>query len=201
MPNRLINSLSPTTIFDFASTLVSSKGRLTLKEPQRSYMWEMKIVDEAITDNGLYDDFSVYIINATVPSTSVELITRRYLGQEYKVTGPETSPKALRMTVWDDDALSARRYFQNWTDNTSDPDYGRSTGIKAKKDVRLLMKNNGDTRVTGEMFMQGCVITELGIASVDYADNGVLTFEVSLNYDRLTMNPKVENNRRYARNT
>lgn len=155
-------------------------------------MWEVYIFDENLggsdVDLAANYDFMVYIMTATVPSTSVEMIKRRYMGQEYQVTGMETSPKQMQVSVWDDEYFTARRFFQYWIDTVVDPRHNRSVGGKAKKDVQIITKDTSDYGRTGFFDITGAMPTEIGETNLDYSANDIFTFDVTLSFNNLEMN-------------
>lgn len=184
--------ISPELIFDIGQTFTNERGRILLKEPQRSYMWEAYILDPKPRGG---DEVKLYMISGFVPASTNEPIRGRFMGQQYANTGYETSMNVFTTTLWDDDTLFSYRYMQEWINQINDPVAGRNAGRAAKRDLVLITKNKFDNRATGTFSLIGCYPTELAAAPLDYSNSSNFTFDVTLVFDHKFMNDTAESYR------
>lgn len=182
--------ISPELIFDIGQTVISDKGQIAIREPQRSYMWECYVVDADRPRSG--ENVKFYMTSGFIPGDMSEPIKKRYMGQPFVKTGYSTAQNVFTATLWDDDTLFAYRYMQTWINQINDPVASRNAGSKAKRDLVLVTKNRYDSRATGTFIMNGSFPTELAAAPLNYSDSNNFTFDVSFTFDHKFMNNSAE---------
>lgn len=163
-----------------------------LVEPQRAYLWELNILDP---EGDPEQKLSTYALSVSIPSRNHQPLRRSYMGQNYFLTGKNTSPNSFRVTVYDDSLLSMYRYFSHWLSICNDPEYNRSVGFNnAFKDIELITKGVTNVLVSGRFKMEGAIPIELGTVEMSYDNNDVMKFDVTFNFTKFYVNEDASNN-------
>lgn len=163
-----------------------------LVEPQRAYLWELNILDP----EGDYDKkLTTFALSASIPARNHQPLRRSYMGQNYFITGKNTSPNSFRVTVYDDSLLSMYRYMVHWLNICNDPEYNRSVGFNnAFKDIELITKGITNVLVSGRFKMEGAIPTEIGTIEMSYDNNDVMKFDVTFAFTKFYLNEEASNN-------
>ena len=179
----------------FRSSGVGLARRLmdgNLVEPQRAYLWELNILD---SEGGYDNNLSTYALSASIPARNHQPLRRSYMGQNYSITGKNTSPNSFRMTVYDDSTLAMYRYMSHWINICSDPEYNRSVGFgNASKDIELITKGVTNVLVSGRFRLEGAMPTEIGTIEMSYDNNDVMKFDITFSFTKFYLNEQVSNN-------
>lgn len=163
----------------------------SLVEPQRAYLWEVNVFDP---DGGYDKKLSTYAISASIPSRNHQPLRRSYMGQNYFVTGKNTSPNSFRLTVYDDSFLSVYRYFSHWINICNDPEYNRSVGaINASKDIELITKGVSNILAGGRFRFEGVMPVEIGAIEMSYDNNDIMKFDITFSFVKFHLNERVSN--------
>ena len=165
-------------------------GKLT--EPQRAYLWELNIIDP----DGEYDKkLTTFALSASIPARNHQPLKRSYMGQNYFITGKNTSPNSFRATVYDDSLLSMYRYMVHWMNICNDPEYNRSVGFgNASKDIELITKGVTNVLVSGRFRLEGAMPTEIGTIEMSYDNNDVMKFDITFSFTKFYLNEEASNN-------
>lgn len=157
------------------------------QDPQLAYMWEVRV--ESSDPRNFEKSIQLFARNATIPQRSVEEIRREYIGGSVVHAGHSTDPKQLRITFWDDKRLIGYRYFTDWMNTVSDPQYGRqASSLKTRKKVTLLLKDRTDFFVGVTIDFSRAIITNIGDVTLSYDESIPFLFNVSISYDNMTLN-------------
>ena len=157
------------------------------QDPQLAYMWEVRV--ESSDPRNFEKSIQLFARNATIPQRTVEEIRREYIGETVVHAGHATDPKQLRITFWDDKRLIGYRYFTDWMNTVSDPQYGRqANATKTRKKVTLLLKDRSDFFVGLTIDFSRAIITNIGDVTLSYDESIPFLFNVSISYDDMTLN-------------
>lgn len=168
---------------NIASSLITGR-----KDPQLNYMWEVGVIGGPRSIIGA-PTTKMYAQTCVLPQRTVEIISRRYMGEEVNHTGHKTSPNTVRMNMWDDRSLAITRYFHEWFNTLSDPSEGKGVNIQtAKRDMFLMLKDRSDFFIGALIEFKGAYIHEIGAASLSYLESAPMTFDLTFRFDKMIIN-------------
>jgi hypothetical protein len=127
-----------------------------------------------------------YHVKATaIPPIQHENISRHVGAVGYSYVGRDQSPKILRCTLWDNQALEAYRFFTKWIQ------YGQYGDEKIKahpvtywRDIRIQLKDTSNLFTTQEFMFKGCFPTEITEAQLSYDQSDAFTFDVMFHFEK-----------------
>ena len=152
-------------------------------EPQRAYMWEVKL-------QGLYSDeesnLTYYAESVSLPEQTTEFVTSNYLDKKIDHAYTDSTERTITVNFWDSDSLDVYRYFERWRQMNAEPNNFRGVPHRynARRDVFLILKDNTDFVISGKIELEGCLIESIGSIELDYTNNDVMKFPVTLRYNR-----------------
>jgi hypothetical protein len=157
------------------------------QEIQRAYMWEVEFSDPQ-TGSNKGRNLRYFAKATAIPPRVQESIKRYHAGVEYSYTGRDTSPRIFRVTFWDNQALDAYRFFNDWFELCQ---YGEEN-LKALpetyyRDITLNLKDNSNLLNTQTFKFKKCYPYEITEASLSYGESGELTFDVMFHFTKREM--------------
>lgn len=151
-----------------------------VKEPQRSYMWEVSFVDPF---DPMGTQVKFYAKATGIPTAVNETIKRYHAGVQYAYPSRDTSPKIFRVTLWDNQELEVYRYFNTWLHLMQ---YGAGNAkvnpANYFRDIRLTMQDSTGTVASQEFLMRNCFPTEISEVSLTYMESSEMTFDVMFHF-------------------
>lgn len=157
-------------------------------EPQLSYMWEVRI-ETPPRVYGYERNLQLFARNCTIPQRSVEEINRSYAGGEVSHAGFATDPKQFRATFWDDKRLVGYRYFSEWMNQQSDPQFGRQANLlHSRRTIKVRLKDRSDVFLGLELVFTDAYITTLAEIALNYEESSPLMFDATMKYEKLIVN-------------
>lgn len=129
-----------------------------------------------------------HVKNTAIPPIQHEVISKHVGAVGYSVMGRDQSPKILRCTLWDNQALEAYRFFHKWMQYAQ---YG-DTKMKAHpavywRDVRIQLRDTSNLFATQEFKFIGCFPTEITEAQLSYDQSDAFTFDVMMHFEKRVM--------------
>lgn len=157
-------------------------------DPQLGYMWEVRV--ESMDAPKPYErSIQLFARNISLPQRSVDPIRREYMGESVIHAGHSSDPKQIRATFWDDKRLIGYRYFMDWMNLLSDPQYGKQANQKrTRKKVVLMLKDRTDFFVGLEIEFTNAFVFNIGDVTLSYDESIPLLFNVGFQYDDMLMN-------------
>jgi hypothetical protein len=152
-------------------------------EPQRAYMWEVKL-------QGLFSDeesnLTYYAESISLPEQTNEIVTSNYMDKKFDHIYTDSTERTVTINFWDSDALDVYRYFEKWRQVTAEPDNFRGVPHRYnyKRNVLLILKDNTDFVISGKIELEGAIIESIGSIELDYENNDVMKFPVTLRYNK-----------------
>lgn len=176
-------------------------------EPQRSYMWEVSIQglhNRKLTFN---PNPIFYAKSISIPASSLDMITDKFLGETYYHVGPDSSPKTLNITFWDDQSLTVYLFLQSWYDmghsqgGTAHSNAGRSAGNTFMQAlVSISLKDTTDFVTILSIDFPDTMISGIEDVALDYGSSGELTVSASFVYNTKIVGGIVNSQNRLAAN-
>lgn len=157
------------------------------QEIQRAYMWEVEFTSpEGGGNSGR--NMRYFAKNTSIPPRVQEVIKRYHAGVEYSYTGRDTSARIFRVTFWDNQALDAYKFFNDWFELCQ---YGEQN-LKALpstyyRDITLNLKDNSNIFNSQTFKFKKCYPTEITEAALSYNESGELTFDVMFHFSTREM--------------
>lgn len=157
-------------------------------DPQLNYMWEVTI-EGANRPYDYHSKAQLYAVDCNIPSRSVEVIERKYMGEPVAHTANKSSTNEVRCTFWDDRSLVGYRYFNQWFNMVSDPQFGRKAkDDRIKRKVTLMLKDRTDFFKGGKVDFTNAVVTEIGEVSLSYDESAPMQFEITFRFEDMLIN-------------
>lgn len=157
-------------------------------DPQLNYMWEVTI-EGANRPYDYHNKAQLYAIDCNIPSRSVEVIERKYMGEPVSHTANKNSTNEVRCTFWDDRSLVGYRYFNQWFNMVSDPQFGRKAkDDRIKRKVTLMLKDRTDFFKGAKIDFTNATVTEIGEVSLSYDESAPMQFEITLRFEDMLIN-------------
>ena len=173
---------------------------LGLKDPQKSYMWEISISNAT---GSSVDKMTFYAKQTAIPPVVTENIKRWYAGVEYHYSGRDISPRIFRVTFYDNTDLDVLKFFRKWSQLSNSGETNRKSPPKAymgNATIRLL-KNSGKSLNDYSFYQVSKAIddvgddenviklydvypTEISEAVLSYSESSEITFDVMFAYSR-----------------
>ena len=177
LPTSINTALSRLDDFGILPTGVS--GRLPIKDPQRTYMWEVVFRD--IMAQGQF--ITHYAKTTSVPASMTENIKRWYNGVEYSYPGRDISPRIFRVTFWDNQDLDVYRYFQTWYSAMNEGQGRRKVNpYNFHRDIFLQMKDSSGIQYGQTFRMTNAYPTEISDVMLSYNESSEFTFDVMFSF-------------------
>lgn len=152
---------------------------LPIKDPQRSYMWEVRFSDSE--GNGEY--ITHYAKTTAIPPSITESIKRWYAGSEYSYSGRDTSPRIFRVTFWDNQNLDTYRFFQYWFDIMNQGVDNKKANVNNYlRKIQLVLLDSSDSQELFTIYMTDAYPTEISEVALSYSESGDFTFDVMFSY-------------------
>lgn len=157
-------------------------------DPQLGYMWEVNIVG-AHRPFDYHSNAQLYALDCNIPSRSVEVIERKYMGESVVHTANKASQNEVRCTFWDDRSLIGFRYFHQWFNMISDPQFGRkATDEYIKRKLSIILKDRSDFFQGAKIDFINAVVTEVGEISLSYEESAPMQFEITFRFEDMLIN-------------
>lgn len=147
-----------------------------VKEPQKSFMWEVEFVDPF----GNMGNLVKFYCKATgIPPTMNETIKRYHAGVQYAYPSRDVSPKVFRVTLWDNQSLDVYNYFDRWIHLMQHGEGGKKVNpVNYERDIRVRLLDTTGNFTTKEFLMKGAFPTEISETSLTYVESDAITFDV-----------------------
>lgn len=153
-----------------------------VKEPQRTYMWEVVFQDDFNTKN--IKAVQHYAMTSGIPTITQEVITRRYMGAKYFYIGRESSGKTIRMTFWDNQDMEMYEFFNDWINTGQAGHYGelKANPRECFKTIFLKMKDTSDILNKRTFVLTKCYPTEISQVTLNYSESSSIMIDVTFQY-------------------
>ena len=148
-----------------------------MKDPQLAYMWEVDVL------GGDSIDVKVFAMSSGIPAQMMDTIKRYYRGKAYYYSSRDSSPRVFRMTLWDDQELTAYKYFSKWVQLQSSYEEGKKVKpAEYMRGVKLTLLDTTGEKKTMEVNLSGVSISEISEVSLSYDVSAPITFDVLFNF-------------------
>lgn len=178
----ILNRRAPDAVRGVAGAVLGQVS--PLKQPQLSYMWEVKMIDPFVQDNAPVISF--YAKGTAIPPSHTETIKRYIAGVEYNYPSRDISPRVFRVTFYDNQNMEVYRFFRRWKDLIGQ---GRTNIIGSPttylSTIQLLLKDTSDVLINDVFTMQECYPTEISEISLNYSEGSEATFDVVFAYNSM----------------
>ena len=168
-------------------------GLFLSKEPQRSYQFELEVLETSGDDSGgnIFTDFvdgirdlKYFVKTVDFPIMSKELIEYNFMDTKVSYVGKDSSPHTFSITFWDDEALTITDYMKKWYDLSGQSKYQEGVDKKTySKDMKIKLLDVTGFITTGEFTFYNCTPIELGGLNLSYEDSNALEFSITFYYD------------------
>jgi len=160
-----------------------TSGVLLSKEPQRSYQFELQVID----NNGMStggNDIKYFVKSIDFPVVSKEMIDHNFLDTKMSYSGKDSSPHNFTITFWDDEALTITDYMKKWYELSGDSKYNDSVNKESyRRTIKIKLLDVTGIISTGEFTLFNCNPIELGTLNLSYDDSNVLEQTITFYYD------------------
>ena len=167
-------------------------GIFLSKEPQRSYQFEVEILDTNVGEAGnivteFIDnirDLKYFVKSVDFPVISKEMIEYSFMNTKMSFAGKDSSSHQFSITFWDDEALTVSDYMKKWYDLSGDSKYHDSTDKNTyQRTMKIKLLDVTGIVSTGEYIFYNCNPVELGALNLSYDDSNSLEFPITFYYD------------------
>jgi hypothetical protein len=157
-------------------------GLIATGEPQRSYMFEVAIIDTVSGD--AFNNLRYYVKEVTIPSRARDSIVVEYMGNKLIWSGKDSSSHEIAITFWDDENLIMTHFLNRWNYLSGEPQHSNGLGKESYvRDIKLIMKPMIDIGTTGTFLFKNCFPTQIGEISLSYDDSSVMEIPTTFSYD------------------
>lgn len=137
-------------------------------DPQRSYMFELRVMGRDF-NTGSLNDIRFYVKSAVIPQYAVDHIRTNFMGNQIIYNGKDVSSHVMTVTCWDDENLSVYSYFRKWMEIMRVPVSGQTVSkSNYATDVLIKLKDASDLVTTAEFKMIKAFPIEIGEVPLSY---------------------------------
>ena len=180
--DNLVDRISKNKITDVFG--VSQRG--VSDKPQRSYLWEVQILNAGILPviGSVLDNIRVYAKTVTIPNSVIEPIQLNHMGERIFYSGKEGSSHTVSMTFWDDEVGTIRRYMDHWYQLAHEDFTGNSVNkTNLQRVVKIYLRDTSDTIYTGLFELGGVFPIEIGEIALNYDSSEIIEIPVTFQFD------------------
>ena len=154
-------------------------GLFLSKEPQRSYQFELQVLDDGAGSELVY-----FVKSIDFPVVSKEMIEHHFMDTKMSYNGKDSSSHQFSITFWDDEALTVSDYMKKWYDLSGDSKYNDNVDKKTySRTMKIKLLDVTGIISTGEYIFYNCTPVELGALNLSYDDSNALEFPITFYYD------------------
>lgn len=179
---NIFNRVSENKLTDIFG--VSQRG--VSDKPQRSYLWEVHILNGGIVPviGSILDNIRVYAKTVTIPNSTIEPIQLNHMGERIFYSGKEGSSHTVSMTFWDDEIGTIRRYLDQWHQLANENFTGNSVNkTNFQRTIKIYLRDTTDTIYTGVFELEGAFPIEIGEISLNYDSSEIIEIPVTMQFD------------------
>lgn len=151
--------------------------------PQRAYEFGIEILGNSAT--GTLPILETRVLNANIPSTSVDTINIPYKSQNAQFAGRDNSSHTTVVTFWCDEDMQPYLYFKGWMENSinnSQVGGGMSRDFYSVDMIIKLFAHDSET-VTMAHRLTHVWPTEIGELSLSMEGSEHAQFDVTFSFD------------------
>lgn len=157
-------------------------GLIKSGEPQKSYMFEVQIIDPE--RGNAFNNLKYYVKDVTVPSKTRDVVMLDYIGTKLIWAGKDGSAHSMNITFWDDEDLKITHFLYDWYDLAGSGQYAESTDkFSYSRDIRIVLNPTLDIGSTGTFVLKNCFPIQIGDIELSYESSDVMTVPASFSYD------------------
>jgi len=186
------------SLFSDAKRIRRIAGFSATGEPQKSYMFEVGILDTSSTNFKSLESVKdllkssdpeqrvrFFAKSINIPSKSRDPISFARMGQTYYFAGKNTSAKTLNLVMWDDIELTVMKYMHRWMDLTGNG-LGQATPIYIyRQDMVIDLKDGTDLLTTARIILRDCFPTEIGDVPLSYDEGGIIEHQITIKFSSM----------------
>lgn len=151
--------------------------------PQRAYEFGVEILGNSAT--GTLPILETRVLNANIPSTSVDTIVIPYKSQNAQYAGRDSSSHTANVTFWCDEDMNPYIYFKDWMENAINNSLlggGMSRDLYSVDMVIKQFAHDSET-VTMAHRLTHVWPTEIGEISLSMESSEHAQFDVTFSFD------------------
>lgn len=150
---------------------ISNFNKLAVNDYHRTYLFKVLIKRTGFS--------CTWVSTSATPVMVTSQLTVDYMHTQIRQAG-KTNPQQWQVTIRDDLGGKAFEYFQNWRDDIY-PGVMPVNSYKSVADVQLISPQKSTDVRSYKLF--GVWPMELGTSTLDYDQENIVTFPVTLSYD------------------
>jgi hypothetical protein len=183
LPRQLTGGVFGNTTVSNTIIGLDELNKRALLDPQKNYMWDMAFYDFGGASREKTNNLTFRVLSASIPSTQFEHIPRHIQNHTVQYIGKETSPKILRVTLWDAEDMYAYKFFDSWFKFLSSGDLKmKASSATFQRNISLRLVNSSNTLSNLNFLFSGCVPIEMTDIILSYTENDKVTFDVIIKF-------------------